>query len=534
MGMIKAIRNIFNLPPKNQNQTNEDEGSKIPLKTDLEENIKTVKASLGHSPDIVIREIQIGKKGNIPAAVIFTDGLADTKSVNHLIIESLVTDIRITELDPEISSQTNTFDKLKKFALAVGDIKDSTDFETLFTSVLSGDTALLVDGFAQGLIIGLKGWEDRGVQESTSQNVIRGPKEGFSENIRTNTALIRRKINDPNLWLENQQIGRITKTNVSFMYIKGIASEKVIEEVRERLGRIDIDGILESGYIEELIQDEKFTVFPTVFNSERPDVIAAGLLEGRIAILVDGTPFVLLVPAIFTQFFQSAEDYYQRADIASLVRILRYLSFFIALLAPSLYIAITTFHHDLLPPQLLFSLAAQHEGVPFPALIEALIMEITFEILREAGIRMPRSVGQAVSIVGALVIGQAAVEAGIVSAVMVIVVAITAIASFVLPAYNMGNSVRILRFGLMFMAASFGLFGIMLGLIGIVQHLCQLRSFGIPFMASFAPSIPSDKKDGLIRLPRWEMFSRPRFLSQRNIIREDYPPIRGSKHNGKK
>ena len=229
------------------------------------------------------------------------------------------------------------------------------------------------------------------------------------------------------------------------MFIKGIVNDKVVEEVRKRLDRIDIDGILESGYIEELIQDETYTPFPTVYNTERPDVIAAGLLEGRIAILVDGTPFVLLVPALFTQYFQSAEDYYQRSDFG-LLRMLRYLALFIALLGPSLYIAITTFHQEMLPTALLISLAAQREGVPFPAFIEALMMEVTFEILREAGVRMPRAVGQAVSIVGALVIGQAAVEAGIVSAAMVIVVSITAIANFSFPSFNMAISIRILRF----------------------------------------------------------------------------------------
>jgi spore germination protein KA len=281
---------------------------------------------------------------------------------------------------------------------------------------------------------------------------------------------------------------------------------------------------LESGYIEELIQDETYTPFPTVYNTERPDVIAAGLLEGRVAILIDGTPFVLLVPALFGQFNQAAEDYYQRADIGTLLRLLRYLSFFIALLGPSLYIAITTFHQEMIPTPLLISLAAQREGVPFPAFIEALVMELTFEILREAGVRLPRAVGQAVSIVGALVIGQAAVEAGIISAAMVIVVSVTAIASFVFPSYNMAISVRILRFGLMGLAASFGLFGITLGLIAIVLHLCSLRSFGIPYMSPFAPFILADQKDMLFKVPLWGMFSRPRLISQKNVIREQYPP----------
>ena len=305
------------------------------------------------------------------------------------------------------------------------------------------------------------------------------------------------------------------------MYLNGIVNDKLVEEARIRLGRIDIDAVFESGNIEELIQDETFTPFPTLYNTERPDVIAAGIMEGRIAILVDGTPFVLMAPALFTQFYQSAEDYYQRADFATLLRLLRYVCFFISLLAPSLYIAITTFHQELLPASLLISLAAQREGIPFPAFIEAVVMEITFEILREAGVRLPKTVGQAVSIVGALVIGQAAVEAGLVSPAMVIIVAITAISNFVIPSFNMGITIRILRFLLMLIAASFGLFGVTVGLIAIVLHLCSLRSFGIPYMSPMAPFILADQKDTIFRFPQWALYARPRLISQKNNIREN-------------
>jgi spore germination protein KA len=249
-------------------------------------------------------------------------------------------------------------------------------------------------------------------------------------------------------------------------------------------------------------------------------VVAACLLEGRVAILVDGSPFILVVPSLFIQSFQAAEDYYQRADISSLLRLLRIVCLGIALLGPSFYIAVTTYHQEIFPTRLLINLAAQREGVPFPAFIEAMIMEITFEILREAGIRMPRAVGQAVSIVGALVLGQAAVEAGIISASMVIVVSITAIANFVFPAYNMAISVRMLRFGMMFLAASFGLYGVTLGLIALLLHLNSIRSFGIPYMAPFSPFIVADQKDSIIRFPLWGLFSRPRLINQNNEMRE--------------
>jgi spore germination protein KA len=522
MGFIKrTIRNVFKHTPPTENNKKID--ATEPLKLSLYENIQQVKKTLGNSTDVITREIRIGKDGNIKAALIYTEGLADKKTIQN-IMESLMLNARVADWDLKISTLQNPVDLLKEYCLTVGGVQDVTDFETLYTSVLSGDTVIILDGYAQGFSTNTRGSENRGVTEPSSQTVVRGPKDGFSEILGTNAALIRRRIKDPRLWLETKQIGQVTKTDVAIMYIKGIVNDKVLEEVRARLDRIDIDGILESGYIEELIQDETYTPFPTVYNTERPDSAAAGLLEGRVAIIVDGTPFVLLVPALFTQFYQAAEDYYQRADIGSLLRILRFIAFFIALLGPSLYIAVITFHQDMLPTELLISLTAQREGVPFPAFIEALMMEIAFEILREAGVRMPRAVGQAMSIVGALVLGQAAVEAGLVSASMVIVVSITAITNFVIPAFNMAISVRILRFVFMGLASSFGLFGITVGLIALVLHLCSLRSFGIPYMTPFAPFILADQKDAIFRLPQWGLFSRPRLISQKNVIREQNPP----------
>ncbi|UFJ39837.1 spore germination protein [Brevibacillus humidisoli] len=493
------------------------------LRPSLQKNVQKVVDVLGNSDDLVIREVRIGSSRRIKVGILYIDGLADTKSVQDFIMETLMVDIHQTDFEDMLSHSQNLLPFLKEFVLTVGEIEDVNDLDTVVASLVSGNVVLLLDGYVQGFVIGMSGWRDRGVQETSAESVIRGPREGFTETIRTNTALVRRKIRDRNLRLESRVIGRVTKTEVAIMYIDGIANQEVVQEVRARLDRIDIDGILESGYIEELIQDETYTPFPTIYNTERPDVIAAGLLEGRIAILVDGTPFVLLVPALMVQFFQAPEDYYQRADISTLLRLLRYLSFFIALLAPSLYIAITTFHQEMIPTPLLISLAAQREGVPFPAFIEALIMEITFEILREAGVRMPKAIAAAVSIVGTLVVGTAAVEAGIVSAAMVIVVAITAISTFVLPAFNIGIAVRILRFALMALAASFGLFGIIVGLIALVLHLCSLRSFGVPYLSPFAPLIPTDQKDAMLRVPWWAMFSRPRLISQRNVRREQNP-----------
>lgn len=477
----------------------------------LRNNLDTVRAAMGGSQDVIFREFAM--PGGTEAALVYIDGLINSQLLHDSILESLLN-------GGASGAGRSLLDSVVKEILVAGDIGRTSDLNVLYDNLLSGDAVLLLDGCEEAVRIGVSGAEDRNVTEPVSQSVTRGPMEAFNENLRTNTALIRKRIKDTRLRVESLHVGRVTKTNVALVYLSGIANDKIVEEVRIRLNRIDIDGILESGNIEEWIEDKTYTPFPTVYNSERPDTIAAGVLEGRVAILVDGTPFVLLVPALFVHFFQAAEDYTQRFDISSLIRSIRYLSLVITLLAPALYIAVTTFHQEMLPTNLLINLAAQREGVPFPAFIEALLMEITYEILREAGVRMPRTVGQAVSIVGTLVIGQAAVQAGIVSAVMVIIVSITAIASYVIPSGSMSITVRMLRFLFMGLAASFGLYGILIGLITLALHVSGLRSFGIPYMAPWAPIIPEDLKDTLFRLPIRKMTSRPRLISQNNIRRQ--------------
>ncbi|MEK5037115.1 spore germination protein [Sporosarcina sp. FSL K6-3457] len=514
-----------------QNPDQQPAESKILLHTSLQENIQQIKETLGNSTDITIRVVRIGKSAEQLMGIIYTDGLADQKTITDFIMESVMLDAKGTRLDKEIQSSPDIIQIIKDSVLTIADVKDVDDYKTLYHSVLSGETVILVDGHSEGLIASsTRSWQDRGVTEPLAESVVRGPRESFSETLRTNTSLIRRKIKDPNLWLETMQIGRVTQTDVAIMYINGIVSDEIVTEVRARLNRIDIDGILESGYIEELIQDDTFTPFPTVYNTERPDVIAAELLEGKVAILIDGTPFVLIVPALFVSFIHSPEDYYQRADVSSLVRVLRYIGAFFALLGPSLYVAITTFHPQMLPTSMFISIAAQREGVPFPAFVEAMLMELAFEILREAGLRMPRTVGTALSVVGTLVIGQAAVEAGLVSAVMVIVVSLTAISSFVFPAYSMSSAFRMLRFPMIVLAATFGLFGIVIGLFALTLHLCSLRTFGVPYMSPFTPYEPADQKDAILRFPRWALLSRPRLINQKNPIREQNKLTHKLKH----
>ncbi|MDF2836158.1 MAG: spore gernimation protein, partial [Paenibacillus sp.] len=409
---------------------------------------------------------------------------------------------------------------IRSHAVAEGRVMDVGKLDEATACLLAGSTIIYIEGLRQALTVGTQSLKQRAVQEATSQSVVRGPREGFTESLGDNIALVRRRIQHPTLRMRKLTMGRDTRTLVAVMYMEGKADKQMLSELFDKLEKADLPNVLESNSIEEMIQDKRYSPFPTVYNSERPDVISSAILEGRIAILVDGGPFVLVVPALFMHFFQSSEDYTQRGDFASLVRLLRYLCFFIALLTPSVYIAITTYHQEMIPPNLLLSLIGQREGIPFPAFIEALIMEVTFEILREAGIRLPKSIGQSVSIVGTLVIGQAAVEAGLISAAMVIVVSITAISNFALPAFNVGISARLLRFVFMVFSAIFGMYGVIILLIMLGLHLCQLESMGVPYMTSFAPFRAKDQKDALVRLMR--PFAQKYFgsLAKRNDLAE--------------
>lgn len=518
MPMFKKWFQQVKKKKRDESKFNEPFVSNQPLSKQLSLNVQKIKEVTGNSSDITIRMIEASIGGWLDMAIIYINGLADSNMVNNVIIKSLMQETEKEE--NQFPSPSDPLSMIKKRVLSIGSVSEIHTMDQLLSALLAGDTLILIQGNARALSAGTLGWEHRGVEEPQSQTVIRGPKEGFTENLTTNTALLRRKIKSPHLWMEMRQIGRVTQTKVAVMYLKGVANDKVVAEVLKRLDRIDTDSILEGGYIEEFIQDASFTPFPTISNTERPDAVAGSILEGQVAILVDGTPFVLVAPVTFFKFFQSAEDYYHRYDIVTVIRIMRYVTFIVSMLLPSLYIAVTTYHQEMLPTTLLISLMAQREGIPFPALVEALLMEITFEVLREAGIRMPRAIGPAISIVGALVLGQAAVQAGLVSAGMVIVVSFTAISNFVAPAFNIAITARLLRFFFMFLAATLGLFGIMAGLIAVLIHMAGLRSFGVPYLMPMAPFVPANQKDLLVRVPWWAMFTRPRMISHQNRQRQ--------------
>ncbi|WNS77924.1 spore germination protein [Domibacillus sp. DTU_2020_1001157_1_SI_ALB_TIR_016] len=499
--------------PIEYTEETESDANHQKLETNLEANIKNIQETLGYSADIVVRTFKIGSSSGQNAAVIFINGLVDKEHVGNFIIDKVMDDHR--ELNS--SSAGTLFTGMKEQMITVAEVGETQEWNKTIQALVSGKTILLLDGWDQAMICPLKGGATRAISEPSSEQSIRGPQESFIESLHTNVAMVRRRIKSAHLRVESVKIGEITETEVTIMYVKGIANEKILTELKERLRKVEVDELIGSNTIEEWIRDGPRSVWPTIYNTQRPDVVMGELMEGRIAVFVDGTPNTLILPATFIEFFQSAEDYYMHWSIASFLRMLRLVGISSTLLFPSFYIAFLSFHPDLIPTPLLISLAAQRQEVPFPLFIEVLLLELTFEFLREAGLRMPKQVGQAVSIVGALVLGEAAVSAGIVSSATVIIVAATAIASFTMSNHSMIDAVRILRFGMIILASSLGLYGIGLGLIILIAHTSSLRSFGVPYLTPFAPLIFTDLKDTLIRVSKPFMSTRPRLIAQKKV-----------------
>jgi len=469
----------------------------------------------GPSFDVAVRRFKVA--GKVPAALVRLDGLVDSKTVEE-ILQSLMLDSRLVG-EPERGAAIE--EVAMERLLTVTEVRQANDINDMFTALSIGDAVLLFDGVAQALLCDAKGFQTRSIVEPDAEKVLRGPREGFIESLRTNTSLIRRRIRIPHLWIESLTIGELTRTEVAFAYIKGLAREKLVREVRERLKRIKTDSILGSGYLEGFIMDDPLSLFPLVARTERPDRAAAALLEGRVVILVDGSPHVLIVPVELSMELQSPDDYYENSLAGTFIRVLRYLSLLLSLLLPGSYVAIINFHQELLPTGLLLRITATREGVPFPVVVEVLLLDTLFEILREAGVRLPAAIGPAISIVGALILGDAAIRAGLVSPAVVIVIALTAIASFTAPAFSLGISIRILRFVFTIAGGGLGLFGVQFVLLVTVVFLCSLRSFGVPYLTPIAPLIWTDLKDAVLRIWWGGMRQRPKLLGAREPGRMD-------------
>ena len=478
---------------------------------------RQVKETLSKSSDIVFREFELQGQQPIPCLLVVVDGLVNKNLLDDYVLKVLMVHLpgegALADLKPG-----NALDLVYRRLAPTLEIRKIRELGEAIDAILGGDAVLFFGDSHEALVFGARGWENRGVNEPESEAVVRGPREGFTETLRINTSLIRRKIRNPDLRILTLKLGSVTRTDIAVVYIEHIAKPELVAEVLARLSRIEMDAVLESAYIEEMIEDVPYTPFPQISHTERPDVFAARLLQGKVGILVDGSPITLMVPALFMQFLQVSEDYYEKAMIVILVRFIRFVGFAIALLAPSLYIAITTFHQEMIPTSLALSIAAGRDGVPVNALLEALAMTLVLEIVQEAGLRLPRPIGQTIGIVGAIVIGDASVKASLISPVMIVVVAITAIATYAIPFYDFAIAVRLLRFPMMFLAGSLGFFGLGLGLYGLLIHLLCMRSFGYPYLSPIAPlSIRALLQDTFVRSPWWALKRRPQLADAEDL-----------------
>ncbi len=489
----------------------------LEFSVDIQKTIEMVTTLFNKCDDLQQRDFKLHLDENIDMALFYMSGMTNETGIMDTILRPIALKGK-TELTED--QQTKSVEYLLENHLLINHTMKKIDkFSDAIETILQGKALLLVDGYAFGYEVEVKEVPARAVTEPDTETLVRGPREGFVENIKINLGLVRKRVKTPDFKVEMMKVGHISQTDIAIGYIENIVDPAVVEEVKTRINNIDIDAIYDSGDLEQLIEDNAFSPFPQIGTTERPDKTASVLAGGRVVIFIDNSPFALIVPNVFVDSLQTSEDYYERFHFSTAVRILRYVSFVLALLGPSLYVAITTFHHEMIPTELLISIASARQGIPYPAIIEALLMETAFEALREAGLRLPKPVGQAVSIVGGLIIGEAAVQAGLVSQIMVIVVAGTGIASFTIPAFSMGITIRLLKIPILLISGTLGLFGVSIVVIAISIHLSTLRSFGVPYLSPIAPLNLKDQKDVIFRAPMWNMLERPTFIAKNNVVR---------------
>jgi len=478
---------------------------------DLTPRLEWFKLQLDRVSEVVFHEFTISH--DHPSALLFMNGMFDIQLAEQQVLEPMLS--KTFYMKDELTKYLLTQSQLPATELQW--VEEATD---ALNAILQGYGVIVFQGEPRMLILPFANYETRSIEEAPNETVLRGPREAFIEDIGVNLSLLRRRIKSAQFKTEEYMLGRKTSTGVILAYMEGVCKDSLIEEVRRRISYIDIDAVISSSQIEELIADRPSSPFTQIQYTERPDVVSSSILEGRIAILVDNTPIALLAPTTIFSKLQSSEDYYQNFIAATAIRYIRYLFLFISFLLPSSYIAVSTFHAEMIPFRLLITVAAAREVVPFPALLEVFIMEVSFEALREASVRIPKSIGQTVSIIGALIIGTAAVQAGIVSAAMVIIVSVTGIASFIIPSFDLGLTFRLLRFPLMLLAGTFGIFGIACGMFLIYTHVLNLQSFGVPYLTPMAPVNHDSAKDVWLRTPWWKMNERPSWANPNNRNRQ--------------
>lgn len=534
--------------PKNENN--------LPIVTDEKENLvfPTLSVNLEFlknkyniliNSDIVIKEFNLSIKGiNYQACLLFIDGMVDNNSINNFILQPIFLKNSILMKPQTNSTQKSnlknvSIKKVNKFNLEdfifnslipQNSIKKITKFEEIIQYVNGGFCALFIDTLSSAFIIETKDIKGRNVSEAKHETIIKGSQEAFVENLKTNTALIRKIINNENLIIEESKVGKISKTQVAICYMENITNDDLVAEVKFRINNLDIDSITSSGQLEQLIQDNKLSLFPQIISTERPDKVANSLLEGKVGIILNGSPFALIAPAIFTDFLTSPEDINLNSHFANFFRLIRIMALFFAIFLPGLYVAITNFHQELIPSELLFAIGSSREAIPFPVIFEIILMGISFELIREAGIRLSSSFSTTVGIIGALILGESAVSANIVSPILIIVIAFTGICSFALPDFSLEFSIRIFRFIYIILGYLAGFLGIAFGFYIHFLYLNNLNSFGVSYFAPFLPISEFTKNDNIFVKPIWKREKRNSYLNTKRPIKENSTSMKWRKN----
>ncbi|MDD4835216.1 MAG: spore germination protein [Lutispora sp.] len=482
----------------------------------MELNSENLRSLIDHSSDITFKDIYIGLEKNIKVTLVFIEGLIQKEYLSNFILKPLLESPNFCSVEKEaiildlIESGSLYFPSQKKFK----------DIDSVTSEIFNGNAVLIFDKSHTAFSFSVQGFESRNVTEPSGENVIKGSKDSFVETLSTNISTIRRRIRTVDLIAEEFIVGKQTRTPLNIIYIRNLTNKDLVDEVRKKIQSIDVDGALTTSIIEEHIRSNKYSPFPQLLYTERPDKFCSNIIEGRVGMLIDGLPVALISPATFLQFMQAPEDYSQNFIYSSAIRLLRFTLTFITLYLPGFYVAVTSFHQEMIPTQLALSIQVSKEGVPFPSFMETLGLLIAFEILVESGIRLPKTISQAFSIVGAVVVGQAAVEAKLVSPAVVVIVAATAISSYVMPNQDFSNAIRLWRFILTIFSSIAGLFGMSIGGLLLLYHLCTIDNFGISYLSPFVSSNTMQYQDTLIRMPMFFMKKRPVDLKTTNKKRQ--------------
>ena len=487
----------------------------VPISSNLEETIKTVDALSKDCADFVKRKFTIGGKNKVDIYFVYIDNMVDKTLLEEDTLKYL-----LHQMDD--MPERNKFEYIKEKGLRTADVSVAKDMDEAMTFIFGGDTIIFVDGYDKAIRVSVRGMASRGIQSTENEAAIRGSKESFTEAFYLNRVLLRRRVKDANMKMKQFKVGARTLTDVAMVYLDGVAKKEILEEVERKINEYTIDGIFDSGMLEQLMESYPNSPFPQIQATERPDKAAAAIVEGRVVVLVDNSPTALIIPATLNTFFHASDDTYNRWQVASIIRILRYIGAFLTMFLPGLYIAVVNYQPELLSPSLTLSFAAARQGVPFSVLVEIIAMEIAFEMLLEAGVRLPGPMGSMLGIVGGLVIGDAAVGANLVSPMVVIIVALTAISAFTIPNEAFASAFRLIRFFSIILSAFLGLYGFILSFMFLLIHLAGLKSFGQPYLAPYVVSSLNDrgdKKDSLIRYPLRMLINRPTFAQEEERVR---------------